>query len=320
MKIVFHGDNAATFSPGFAELLSKPHEILVLSDALDNSDEREHYASADVIIGNSHTSERPDLSAKLFQAPAAGYDRIDLSQLPTDCALCNCFGHENAIAEYVFAALLARHVPLNKADKQLRQGNWQYRAGNADDLRTELGMQSIGIVGYGHIGKTLAERALAFGMAVHIVNRSDVINEKLAGIYGLDGLSDMFGQVDIVINTLPLTDSTNGIVNAKALAAMQAHAIIMNVGRGPVIDEDALYNALVENKIAGAILDTWYVYPAEDNPTPFPGKRPFHQLSNVTMTPHMSAWTTGTIARRRAAMAENANRLEEGRELINRVQ
>ena len=319
MKIVFHGNNASTFVPGFADLLAIHHDIVVLSDALDKTGEITEFSAADVLIGASLKATHPTVTARLYHVPGAGYDGIVLSALPSDCALCNCFGHEAAIAEYVMAALLARHVPLVEADTQLRQGDWHYWAGGPDGLRSELGTQSIGIVGYGHIGKAVAARAAAFGMAVHVSNRSQIQDEHLSASYGLDALSDMLGKVDIVINTLPLTDSTRGLIDAQMLAAMQAHAIILNVGRGAVIDEDALYEALVGNTIGGAILDTWYVYPTPSAQHPAPGNRPFHQLSNVIMTPHMSGWTTGTITRRRAAMADNVNRLAAGHDLINRL-
>jgi len=251
--------------------------------------------------------------------PGAGYDGIDLRALPAATALCNVFGHENAIAEYVMTALLSRHVPLAEADAQLRAGDWHYWAGGPSGLRTELGAQSIGIVGYGHIGKAVAARCAAFGMAVHVANRSAIAGDHLAATYGLDRLTEMLGQVDFVINTLPLTEATRGLIGVTALAAMQRHAVILNVGRGAVIDEDALFDALKAGHVGGAILDTWYVYPGPDTPNPMPGNRPFQDLANVTMTPHMSGWTTGTIKRRHAAMANNVNRLARGQDLVNRL-
>lgn len=319
MRIVFHGANASTFLPGFADLLEAPHELSVLSDALDAPGEAEALAGADVVIGVKLTAMQPQLTARLYQVPGAGYDGIELAAVPDGCALCNVFGHEVAIAEYVMAALLARHVPLAEADGQLRRGDWHYWAGKPTGLRTELGAQSIGIVGYGHIGQAVAARAAAFGMSVHVANRSVVSGEHLTGTWRLNQLDDMAAQVDILINTLPLTDTTRGLIDARVLGAMRPHGVVMNVGRGAVIDEDALYEVLAAGRIGGAILDTWYVYPTADNPNPMPGNRPFHTLANVTMTPHMSGWTQGTISRRRAAMADNVNRLAGGRELINLI-
>lgn len=319
MKIVFHGANASTFVPGFADLLDAQHDITVVSDTLEGEGETAALQAADVVIGARLGPSHPALTARLFQVPGAGYDGIERAALPEGCTLCNCFGHEAAIAEYVMAALLARHVPLAEADAQLRRGDWHYWAGGPSGLRTELGAQSIGVLGFGHIGKAIAARAAAFGMAVHVVNRSPVSDPGPVAVYGLDDLHRMLGLVDIVICTLPLTDSTRGLIGSAELAAMQPHAIVMNVGRGAVIDEDALYTSLSQNRIGGAILDTWYIYPTADSPDPLPANQPFHLLPNVTMTPHMSGWTEGTIARRRAAIAENVNRFASGRDLINQV-
>ena len=316
MKIVFHGANAETFLPGFAQLLDDKHEVILVSDTLDDTGEAEALASADVVVGISYHADLPRLSAQLYHLPSAGYDAVDMDYLPQDCQVCNCFGHEAAIAEYVMAALLARHVPLVQADSQLRQGDWHYWAGKPTGLRTELGAQSIGIVGHGHIGSTVAARARAFGMEVHVANRS-IVQGDYAATYGLDQLGEMAGRVDILINTLPLADSTEGLIDADVLGAMRPDGIVMNVGRGQVIDEDALFAVLSSNKIGGAILDTWYVYPSADEPNPMPSRHPFHRLDNVTITPHMSGWTTGTIARRRVTLADNVNRLASGQPLAN---
>lgn len=318
MKIVFHGDNASTFEPGLSGLLEMPHEIRVISDAANGDGEAEALAKADVVVGVHYAASDGPLSARLYQLPAAGYDKVDMAALPEGCAACNAFGHENAIAEYVMCALLSRHVPLVDADARLRQGDWHYWAGGPDGLRTELGAQSIGIVGFGHIGKAVAARARAFGMTVHVANRSAVALADVVA-HPLGDVAAMAAQVDILINTLPLTDETEGVIGAEVFAAMPPHAIIMNVGRGPVIAEAPMYEALKEARIGGAILDTWYVYPSATAPHPMPANLPFQELPNVLITPHMSGWTEGTIARRRDTVAENINRLARGEPLLNRL-
>ncbi|WOI56090.1 NAD(P)-dependent oxidoreductase [Palleronia sp. LCG004] len=314
MKIVFYGANASTFEPGLSEQLHMPHEITVISDAAEGPGEADALAAADVVVGVQYqgTGIR---NARLFQLPAAGYDKVDMDALPAGCAVCNAFGHENAIAEYVMTALLSRHVPLADADARLRRGDWHYWAGGPNGLRTEMGQQSIGIIGHGHIGKAVKDRALAFGMKVHVANRSPIEDARVT-THGLDALDEMAGEVDVLLNTLPLTDSTTGMISVAELAALRDGAVVMNVGRGPVIDEDALFAALEDGRL-NAILDTWYVYPSQDDPNPQPSKHPFHDLPNVTITPHMSGWTTGTIARRTATVAENVNRLDRGDDLIN---
>jgi len=319
MNIVLFCKNAGTFHPGFAGLVDTPAEVSILSDSLDQPEEAAFLAAADVVIGIRYGAALPALSARLFQLPAAGYDGVDFAAVPQACAVCNAFGHEGAIAEYVMAAPLSRHVPLADADARLRRGDWHDWAGGPNGLRSELGSQSIGIIGHGRIGRAVAARALAFGMQVHVANRSAVTGAGYAATYGLDDLKTMLGRVDIVLNTLPLSDQTKGLIGAAAFAVMQPHAIVMNVGRGPVIDEQALFDALSTGRIGGAIPDRWYVYPSLENPNPMPGKLPFHTLPNFTLTPHMSGWTEGTVRRRTQTCAENVNRIAAGKPLLNLV-
>jgi phosphoglycerate dehydrogenase-like enzyme len=320
MNIVFHGQNAANFRVGFETLIDQRHAIFDLSDGLTSPGERERYESAEIIVGVGFGAAQPTPKAlRLFQAPAAGTDAINVSLLPAGAALCNCFGHEDAIAEYVMAALLMRHVPVAQADADLRAQRWTYWAGRPTALRTELGAQTIGLLGFGHIGKAIAARAKAFGMRVHAANRSPVAHPLVDRAFTLDALDAFMGSVDIVVVSLPQTPETTGFVNANALAAMQSHALIMNVGRGPVIDEAALYDALASQRIGGAIIDTWYIYPSPTVVECAPSRFDFAALPNVVMTPHMSGWTSGTVTRRQQKMAENIARLVAGQPLLNVV-
>jgi len=319
MKIAFHGANAGNFRPGFEAMLEGRHEIVDLSDALDKPGEREQFAAADVIIGIKLTASDPMPAAlKLYHAPAAGTDMIDISRLPAGARLCNAFGHETAIAEYVMTALLSRHVPLVDADTRLRKGEWKYWAGRSDAMRTELGADTIGLLGFGHIGQAIAARAKAFGMRVVVANRSAVTASAIVDqSFRLDQLNRFMAAADAIVVSLPLTDDTKGLIGARELAAMRPAAIVLNVGRGPVIDEQALFDALKARRIGGAIIDTWYAYPTPANPTGSPSKLPFHELTNLVMTPHMSGWTHGTIHRRQQTIAGNIRRLARGEPLNN---
>ena len=320
LRIVFHGPNASQFRPGMEELLGSDHEIQTLSDRLDLPGERSAFAAADVIIGIRLQADLPrPQQLKLYLAPAAGTDAIDTALLPPDCPLCNCFGHENAIAEYVMAALLARHVPLQQADADLRQQRWTYWAGAPDALRTELGAQTLGIIGLGHIGRTLAERAKAFGMRVHACNRSPVTHPCVDQVWPLSDLTAFMASVDAVVLTLPLTEQTRGLVGHQELAAMRPDAVIINVGRGAVLDEHALFEALVQKRIAGAVIDTWYQYPQAGQTTAAPSQLDFASLDKLLMTPHMSGWTRGTLRRRQQTLADNITRLTKGQPLVNRL-
>lgn len=318
LKIVFHGQNAANFRPGFEQLIDPQHQVLALTDALDQAGERAHYESADVVIGIKLNANMPTpRKARLFHAPAAGTDAIDTALLPPNCTLANCFGHENAIAEYVMAALLMRHVPLALADQDLRQQRWTYWAGRPHALRTELGSQTLGLLGFGHIAQTVALRAKAMGMRVHVANRSPVRHAAVDQSWGLADLQTFMGSCDAVVVSLPLTPNTQGLVNAAALGAMRADAVVLNVGRGAVIDEKALYEALQKRQIGGAVIDTWYQYPSPTQTECAPSQYDFAALDNVLMTPHMSGWTAGTVRRRQETLADNIGRLSRGEALIH---
>ncbi len=318
LKIVFHGDNAANFRTGLEALLHQPHTIVSVSQGLDQPGEKEHFETADVVVGISLTPAMPKpVKMRLLQAPSAGTDGIQRNCMPEQAQLANCFGHENAIAEFVMAALLLRHVPLQDADAALRQGEWRYFAGRPGALRTELGSQTLGLIGFGHIAKTLAQRAKAFGMKVVVANRSPVTHTDIDVSFELSQLNTFMGACDAVVVTLPLADNTRGIVNAEALANMRANAVIVNVGRGPVIDESALFKALQTKKLGGAIIDTWYQYPTTKQVQCAPSQFNFASLNNVLMTPHMSGWTEGTVERRKQTIADNINRLHAGQDLLN---
>jgi phosphoglycerate dehydrogenase-like enzyme len=320
LNIVFHGANATNFRQGFERLIDARHQIADISDNLDNSGEQACYENADVIVGVKFNASLPlPRRLRLFHAPAAGTDAVDLAFLPATAALCNCFGHEAAIAEYVMTALLLRHVPLAAADADLRAQRWTYWAGRPTALRTELGSQTIGLLGFGHIAQAIAARAKAFGMRVHVANRSPVANPLVDQYFSLDDVPAFMGSADAVVVSLPLTPQTQGLVGQAALAAMRPDAVILNVGRGPVIDEQALFDALATRQIGGAIVDTWYQYPTPAQAECAPSQLDFSSLPNLVMTPHMSGWTSGTVRRRQATLADNIARLADGRALLNVV-
>jgi phosphoglycerate dehydrogenase-like enzyme len=310
MRIVFHGENAASFSSGFAGLVGSAAEILLLPDVLSTEAERTCYASADVLIGIRYDATLPRFQhLSLFHVPGAGYDKVDLAALPPDTVVCNCFGHGPAIAEYVMTALLSRHVPLVDADARLRRGEWAYWAGAPDRTHQEIAGKTMGLVGFGHIGKSIAARAKAFDIRVHAANRSPVNDPALVDRwFALDDLDEFWRTADFIVVSVPLTPQTAGLVDRKAFAAMRPGAVVVNVGRGATIDEHALFDVLASQRIAGAIIDTWYQYPTPGCAAVLPSTLPFHGLSNVLMTPHMSAWTDGTIRRRQRAMADNIRR------------
>jgi phosphoglycerate dehydrogenase-like enzyme len=137
-------------------------------------------------------------------------------------------------------------------------------------------------------------------------------------VRGPAALDDVLGRADYLAITLALTPDTRGLIGAPQLARMKPTAVLINVARGEVVDEDALYDALHHGRLGGAALDVWYRYPATSAPTP-PGNRPFHTLPNVLMTPHVSGWTEGMMDARAGVIAENIQRVARGEEPINAI-
>jgi phosphoglycerate dehydrogenase-like enzyme len=309
-------DGRLSLVPGFLET---PWDIVVAdSDDLDAFERA--LDGADALISMSWNGRVPKApSLRLLQIPGAGTDAVDTALLSPRTAVCNCFEHEIGIAEYVLGAMLEWVIGLRHLDATFRTGDWcgSYLSG---PRHGELYGKTLAILGFGRIAREAAVRALAFGMQVQACSRTPREHEALVGrVGGMGELHGLLEEADFVLVTLPLDESTRGLVGSEALAAMKDTAVIINVSRGAVIDEQALYDALAQRRIGGAIIDVWYGYPAQGERRASPSRLPFHQLDNILMTPHASAWTDGLLPRRNRAVAQNLNRLARGEPLLNVV-
>jgi phosphoglycerate dehydrogenase-like enzyme len=179
---------------------------------------------------------------------------------------------------------------------------------------------TVGIVGLGRVGYEVARRAAAFGCRVIAANRS--AREPGRGVeqvFPLSELDHMLAECDYVVLCTALGPETEGLIDARRLALMKPSAFLVNIARGAVVDEDAIYAALRDRTIGGAALDVWWLYPNAADPERRPSRYPFHELANVIMTPHCSGWTEGMVVRRWAEVASNINRFVRGEPLQNVV-
>jgi phosphoglycerate dehydrogenase-like enzyme len=320
VKVAFAGVFAGHVADRVRGRLTIPHEAVL-------GDERQilpQLATADVLVTMGFTREMAEAAPalRLVQVPGAGLDRIDRAALRPETALANAYGHDVGIAEYVIGAMLALGREFGRVDASLRRGRWEsVWSGAPVPLWPELAGKTLGILGYGRIGQAVARRALAFDMEMMALRRDPAQPDpnRLRALRGPEGLGELLARSDYVAITLALTPDTRGLIGPRELASMKPTAVLVNVARAEIVDEDALYEALRGRAIAAAALDVWYRYPSGGAPTD-PAHRPFHELPNVLMTPHVSGWTEGMMESRAAVIAENIERIAAGRPPLNLIQ
>jgi len=213
------------------------------------------------------------------------------------------------LADWVAAVLLFFAFDLRRVLQQQDQGLWKPVFGKM------LEGQTLGIVGYGSIGSAAAERAKPFGMKIAALRRRAALFKPDALVdfsYGPDQLQEMLASCDYVLVTTPLTADTRGLIGEAELAAMKTTAVVINVGRGPVIDEPALIRALQSGAIRGAALD---VFDTE----PLPVDHPFWKMTNVLLSPHTADRVEGFLAPALTCFLENLERFRKGSPLLNVV-
>ncbi len=262
------------------------------------------------------------------QLYSAGADRLmDNPLFQTDVMFTTASGvHSINIAEYVFAMTQAWYRKLPQLFVWKQSKEWGRDKESIESSIEELHGETIGIVGYGSIGRQVARLAQAYGLRVlamqHGTNHKDTgyqfpnvgdpegtIPEKY---YTFDQLHDMLQECDVVVVSVPLTTETKAMFNAEAFQAMKESAFFVNIARGDVCDETALISALKQKQIAGAALD---VFQQE----PLPATSPLWDLPNVLMSPHDSGVTPHYNERAATIFEANLRRYLAGQPLYNLV-
>lgn len=287
------------------------------ADAADRAAVRAAIGSAEVLVCSRLTADEmpEDAVVRLVHATGAGIDRIDLTQLPAAAVLCNTGHHGPAIAEHVLMTALMLRRRAVAADAQMREGEWRTIAtAPGTPYHRTLAGSTLGLIGYGEIGRSVAHLAKAFGMRVIALRRhpeaTGAGTELLDRVYGEDQLHPLLDESDIVVITAPLTESTRGLIDADALAHLHPEALIINVARGAIIDEDALYDALAADRIGGAAIDVWWGAP-QGTDAPADVHR-FAGLERVILTPHYSGHAREVFTARAADIARNIDLLDAG--------
>lgn len=321
MKALFLGAFAASQAAAVTANLETAPQVAVLAQEGERASLAAALSDSDIVLSGGWRADYPAAPRlRLLQLLLVGTDAVEVSALPPGVSVCNAYGHEAAMGEFAVLMMLAWRHRLFDLTRSFRAGSWEWYPLVGAPLRGELAGATVGIVGLGHIGREIAWRAHAFGCRVLAANRTP--REAPPGVdrlYPLDALDRMLGESDIVVLACALTDETRGLLDRGRLKAMKRDGFLINLARGPVADEDALYEALREGWIGGAALDTWWNYPSAAAPNARPSRHPFEELPNVIMTPHCSPWTTGTVERRAREIARNIDRFVRGEPLANLV-
>ncbi|NML47560.1 hypothetical protein HHL11_27675 [Ramlibacter sp. G-1-2-2] len=262
--------------------------------------------------------EASRLRCQLLQAPGAGMDAIALAAIPKDTRVCNVYEHEIPIAEFVCHAVLEQAI-FQQPTPPMDAAHWP-RAYLERPFHDEALGKRAAIVGFGAIGRATAARLRALGLHVTAVTRRALPEEGADAVHPVSELASLLPQVDVLVLCCPLNEQTRGMLGERELAAMKPDALLINVGRAPLVQEQPLFDALQAGRIGRAVLDVWYHYPAAGQQELAPASLPFHTLPNARCTPHISGWTHGLLARRYAFMARNIERLRTGQPLQNVVQ
>jgi phosphoglycerate dehydrogenase-like enzyme len=213
------------------------------------------------------------------------------------------------LADWAVAAMLHFAFDLGRVIRQQQQGIWQ------GFVSTSLHGRTLGIVGYGEIGSAAAARAKAFGVRIAAVRRRrELFNgDNLVDEYFEPStLKSILAASDYVLVALPLTSETRGLLGDEEIAAMKSSSVLINVGRGPVIDEPALIRALSSGALRGAALDVFAI-------EPLPAGHPFWTMPNVLLSPHTADRVEGFLIPAVDSFMENLKRFLSGMPLLNVV-
>ncbi|MCF6387718.1 2-hydroxyacid dehydrogenase [Mycobacterium sp. MBM] len=282
---------------------------------------------AQVFVGGRFTAEMAAAAEKLrlVHVAGAGTDRVDFSALDTDVLVANTFHHERSIAEFILAAAIMLRRGFLRQDRALRDGVWASSV--YDDTIAQpptLRGARIGFVGFGHIGQQAWKLLSASGCQGAAVTGSGRVCDGagLSWTGDVSRLDDLARESDVLVVSAPLTRETTGMIGRSQLSALGPDGVLINVGRGPLVDENALYDALLTGLLGAAAIDVWYRYPDAANGSGAvcaPSALPFAELSNVLMTPHASGVTADTFKGRSDDIAANIGRLMRNEPLQNLV-
>ena len=230
---------------------------------------------------------------QVCQLPTAGYEHA-AEFVPAGVTLCNAAGvHDASTAELLVGLLLARLRHIDDMARAMSSGTW------LSGRFTSLADKHVVIIGFGGVGQAVAARLAAFEVTI-----SPVARRSRLGVHTMADLDRLLPQADAVILTVPLTPDTHHLVNAEFLQQMKRGAVLVNGARGPVVDADALLDALCEGRVQAALDVT--------DPEPLPPDHPLWQAPGVLISPHVGGNSSAFVPRMSVLVAAQIRRWQEG--------
>lgn len=291
------------------------HEGLQCEDLDLKGDLVKQFRGVEMVIdlGGHGTREMVDaaVDCRFWQVIGTGLDHCDVEQIMSKgIPLGNTPGFASArgLAECALMFMLMLTRKYNEARDNFDSGKFYQPLGATLDGLT------LAIIGYGASGRWLAQQAKHFGMRIEAIDvrplEADIPAEQQPDFYGMpDEMDAVISRCDVLSMHLHLTSATRHIIDARRLALMKSTALLINVARGALVDEDALAEAMIHRKIAGAGIDAFAKEPADAD-------RPEYKLPNFIVAPHIAGQTNDTVRRRCQIAIENARRLAQGEELL----
>ncbi len=284
----------------------------------DKSDIKEILKSADAVISGPIPEKYLDMAKKLklIQVPYAGVDEFDLNDVMEErgIMLANVHGNALSVAEHAFGLILALAKGIVRNDRDLRRGYWHGWMSREPNM--ELEGKTLCIIGLGSIGREIAKFGKVFGMNVIGVKKTVQNVENVDRVFSNKEIDKAIKDADFIVIAVPTTEETKGFVDKNMLEKMKGKYLV-NVARGNVIDEAALFVALKNEVLKGAAIDTWWVYPEKPYEYRYPSHYPFWLLDNIIMSSHTAGYSDGSIRKNWTEAVKNVVNFFAGKPLKN---
>lgn len=278
--------------------------------------------NADVLLGPYITPKilKTAKNLKLIQVPWTGMDTFDFSSVQgVNVPVCNTHSNADSVAEIGVTIVLDLMKKVSYHDRKMRDGNWN-RDQKPLNLKSKmLNKQTVCVLGFGNIGSRIGKLIAAFGAKVIAVDGQAQAGNVAAEIYKNEDIKEAVAKADVVICTLPLTNTTRELINGEMFAAMKDGVVFVNMSRAAVVDEDAVWAGLESGKIGAFGADVWWNAPKRGESQSYPSaKHEFWKLDNVVMSPHRAGFIEDSLPHLDGAI-ENIIALAKGRKLVGIV-